>query len=142
MRALLDVNVLIALHDESHTQHVAARRWVAEEIAAGWASCALTENGFVRVVSQPRYPADVSPSMAIEMLRAATSTPHHERWPCDVALWDGSAIDATRVHGPKQVTDLYLLALAVRHGGRLVTFDGRIPRSAVPGATDEHLVVL
>ncbi len=142
MRALLDVNVLIALHDESHTQHATARRWIAEEIATGWASCALTENGFVRVVSQPRYPADVSPSMAIGLLRAATSTPHHERWPCDVSLLDAAAIDATRVHGPKQVTDLYLLALAVRHGGRLVTFDGRIPRSAVAGATAEHLVVL
>ena len=142
MRALLDVNVLIALHDASHTHHEPARRWLAGEIGGGWASCALTENGFVRVLSQPRYPADVSPSAAIAMLREATGSPHHERWPCDVTLLDQDVVDARRIHGPKQVTDAYLLALAVRHGGRLVTFDDRIPRSAVPGATADHLVVL
>ncbi|MCK9247465.1 MAG: PIN domain-containing protein [Solirubrobacteraceae bacterium] len=142
MRALLDVNVLLALHDESHVHHTAARRWFAAEVDHGWASCALTENGFVRVISQPRYPLDVSPTTAVAMLRAATATPHHERWPCDITLLDRSVVDERRVHGPKQVTDVYLLALAVRHGGRLVTCDGRVPRSAVPGATDDHVVVI
>lgn len=141
-RALLDVNVLIALLDSDHTDHGLARDWLKSEIANGWASCAITENGFVRVVSQPGYPSPVSPSEAIRRLRAAVTTAHHEFWPCSVSLLDAARIDGTRVHGPRQVTDLYLLALAVEHSGRFVTFDRSIPLSAVPGASQENLTVL
>jgi toxin-antitoxin system PIN domain toxin len=142
MRALLDVNVLLALFDTDHADHGRARRWLAREIQHGWASCALTENGFVRVVSQPRYPSPVSPAEAVERLRRATETEHHEFWPCAVSLLDRDRIEAGRVHGPRQVTDVYLLALAVARGGRFVTFDRSIPLSAAPGAGPEHLVVL
>ena len=141
-RALLDINVLIALLDSDHTDHRLARDWIGAEIAHGWASCAITQNGFVRVVSQPGYPSPVSPSEAIGRLEAATKTPHHEFWLCSVSLLDSARIDRTRVHGARQVTDVYLLALAVEHGGRFVTFDRSIPQSAVPGATQEHLTIL
>jgi toxin-antitoxin system PIN domain toxin len=141
-RALLDVNVLIALLDSDHTDHRLARDWIGAEIAHGWASCAITQNGFVRVVSQPGYPAPVSPSEAIDRLQAAAATPHHEFWPCSVSLLDAARIERTRVHGPRQVTDAYLLALAVEHGGRFVTFDRSIPLSTVPGASQENLTVL
>lgn len=141
-RALLDVNVLIALLDRDHTDHQMARDWLGAEITHGWASCAITENGVVRVLSQPGYPSPVSPSEAMDRLEAATATPHHEFWACSVSLLDAGRIERTRIHGARQITDVYLLALAVRHGGRFVTFDRSIPLSAVPGATQEHLTVL
>ena len=142
MRALLDINVLLALLDADHVDHQRAREWISGEIQHGWASCALTQNGFVRIVSQPRYPSPISPFEAIERLRRATSTEHHEFWPCSVSLLEDRRVNASHVHGPRQVTDVYLLALAVEHGGRFVTFDRSIPLSAAPGAKPEHLVVV
>lgn len=142
MRALLDINVLLALLDSDHVDHQRAKGWISREIQHGWASCALTQNGFVRIISQPRYPSPVSPFEAVERLRRATSTEHHEFWPCAISLLEERRIHSSHVHGPRQVTDVYLLALAVEHGGRFVTFDRSIPLSAAPGATPEHLVVV
>ncbi len=142
MRALLDVNVLLALLDSDHVDHRAARVWLEREIRKGWASCALTQNGFVRVISQPRYPSPVSPAAAIDRLARATRTEHHQFWPCDLALLDEARIDRSRIHGSRQVSDVYLLALAVSHDARFVTFDRSIPLSAVAGAGPRHLVAL
>jgi toxin-antitoxin system PIN domain toxin len=142
MRALLDINVLLALFDADHVDHAAARAWLAAEIGHGWASCALTQNGFLRVISQPRYPSPVPPAEAVQRLRRATSGEHHEFWHCDLSVLDERLVDPTRIHGPRQVTDAYLLALAVSKGGRFVTFDGAVPRGAVPGAGRESLVVI
>jgi uncharacterized protein len=142
VRALLDVNVLVALLDRDHVDHRRAREWISAEIRQGWASCVLTQNGFVRVVSQPRYPSPVSAVEAVERLRRATDTPHHEFWPSSVSFLDGARVDPSRVHGPRQVTDVYLLALAVERGGRFVTFDRSVPRTAALEALQEHLVVL
>jgi toxin-antitoxin system PIN domain toxin len=142
MRALLDVNVLIALLDADHIEHAAARAWLEREIQSGWASCPITENGFVRIVSQPRYPSPVPPVEAIRRLELATRTEQHELWPCDATLLDGKLVDSTRLHSPRQVTDVYLLALAVAKRGRFVTFDRSIPLSAAIGARSDQLVVL
>lgn len=139
MRALLDVNVLLALFDEDHVHHAAARTWLQAEVDDGWATCPITENGFVRILSQPAYPGGISAPAAMELLAAARGEAH-EFWPADVSVLDTVRTD--RVHGPRQLTDLYLLALAVRHDGRFVTFDAHVPRSAVPGAMADHLVVL
>ena len=141
-RALLDVNVLLALLDSDHVDHVRARRWLESEIADGWASCAITQNGFVRIVSQPGYPNAISTALAADLLGHACATDHHRFWPCDVSVLDPKAVDRDRLHGPRQVTDAYLLALAVAHGGRFATFDRAVVRSAVPGATADHLVVV
>ena len=81
MRALLDVNVLIALLDADHIEHVTARAWLEREIDTGWASCPITENGFVRILSQPRYPSPVPPAEAIRRLEQAKRTAQHEFWP-------------------------------------------------------------
>ncbi len=142
MRALLDINVLLALLDADHMDHARARAWLAREIRHGWASCAITQNGFVRVISQPRYPSPVPPAQAIERLSRATASEHHAFWSCEVSLLDESIIDRSRIHGPRQVTDAYLLALAVNNGGRFVTFDQTVPRDAVASARAGHLVVL
>ncbi|MCX6398871.1 MAG: PIN domain-containing protein [Propionibacteriales bacterium] len=142
MRTLLDVNVLLAIFDPDHADHQRAWVWLGDNIAEGWASCPLTQNGFVRVISQPRYPHPIPPVRAIGLLREATATAYHEFWPDDVSILDDAKFVADRVHGPRQVTDVYLLSLAVAHGGRFLTFDDSIPLSAVPGAKSKHLVVL
>jgi hypothetical protein len=142
MRALLDVNLLLALFDRDHIDHQRARAWLERHTDAGWASCPITENGFVRIISQPRYPSPVAPTVAIELLGRATATAHHQWWPCDVSVLDPAVVDRQRVHGHRPVTDAYLLALAVHHGGRFATFDQSIARSAVPAASSEHLVVI
>jgi len=142
MRALLDINVLLALLDADHVDHARARDWLSREIRYGWASCALTQNGFVRVISQPKYPSPVSPFEAVQRLRRATNTEFHEFWPCSVSLLEGRRVNSSHLQGPRQVTDVYLLALAVEHGGRFVTFDGSIPLLAAPGSGRGHLVVI
>lgn len=106
----------------------------------GWASCPLTENGFVRIISQPAYPGTIGVAAAMDLLGRTRIAPLHQFWPADLSILD--ALDRRRVYGPRQLTDLYLLALAVRHDGRLVTFDERIPRSAIADATAGQLVVI
>lgn len=142
MRALLDVNVLIALLDSDHSLHDPATAWLAEHGAQGWASCPLTQNGCIRIMSHPGYPNAPSLQGVMARLAAATADPVHEFWPDDVSLLDDGVVDASRIHGPRQITDLYLLALAARHDGRLVTFDGSIAREAVRGAERRHLLQL
>jgi len=141
MRALLDVNVLIALFDQQHVFHTLARDWLTGNADDGWASCPITQAGFVRIISGPRYPGGVVSTRALTMLGRATADPHHAFWPDDVPL-AGPGIDGVRVLGPGQVTDAYLLALAVAHEGRFVTFDRRIDVNAVPRATTASLLVL
>jgi toxin-antitoxin system PIN domain toxin len=142
MRALLDVNVLIALLDADHALHEPAMEWFAAHAGKGWASCPITQNGCIRVMSHPGYPNAPSPQLVIERLCEATASAVHEFWPDDLSLLDAAMIDPTRMHGPRQVTDIYLLALAVRRGGRLVTFDGGIAREVVRGASARHLLEL
>jgi toxin-antitoxin system PIN domain toxin len=141
-RALLDINVLLALLDSDHVDHEKAREWADREIQHGWASCAITQNGFVRIISQPRYPSPVHPAQALGRLTRAANTEHHEFWPCSVSLLDGRTVHPALLHGPRQVTDAYLLALAVSHGGRFVTLDQSVPLKAVRGAQSAHLTVL
>lgn len=142
MRALLDVNVLIALLDAAHVHHVRARAWLEQNIAMGWASCPITQNGCVRILSQPTYPNRISPAQAIDRLQRAARTAHHAFWPDDLSILDGERIEGSRIHRPRQLTDVYLLALAVKAEGRFVTFDASVALSAVRGAKAEHLVAL
>ncbi|MFI4979220.1 MAG: TA system VapC family ribonuclease toxin [Nevskiales bacterium] len=142
MRALLDVNVLIALLDADHVHHSAATNWLAENIDQGWASCPITQNGCVRILAQPRYPNPLPAAQVVERLAAAAATPHHEFWPDSVSLLNPAAIDRSRLLSAKQVTDAYLLALAVTHDGRFVTFDRAISLATVAGAQARHLIAL
>ena len=141
-RSLLDVNVLLALLDSDHVDHSRAWAWFDGEASQGWASCAITENGFVRILSSSGYPNPVSLSGAADLLARARSGGDHEFWPCDVSVLDAGVVLTSRVHGSRQITDAYLLALAVAHGGRFVTFDQRVGLTAVSGAGPGHLTVL
>ena len=142
MRALLDVNVLIALHDQDHVHHRQAARWLTQHAKLGWASCPITQNGCLRIMSQPGYPNAQPLAVLLAMLQRSTQAREHEFWPDDTSALDSGAFEHRHMHGARQLTDLYLLSLAVRHGGRLVTFDQRVPLSAVRGARAEHLMVL
>lgn len=141
-RSLLDVNVLVALLDQQHIDHDRAREWLEVAVRDGWATCPITENGFVRIVSQPRYTNPVAPSLAVELLAGACGSPAHEFWADDVSVLDPAVIDASRLHGPRQVTDAYLLALAAARGGRFATFDRTVSLAAVPAATADNLLVI
>lgn len=142
MRALLDINVLIALLDQDHSMHERAGRWFAAHARDGWASCPITQNGCVRIMSHPSYPNALRVGAIMERLGEAISTARHEFWADDVSLLDSGVADRTRIHGPRQVTDLYLLALAVLHRGCFVSFDASISMTAIKGAAKEHIVTL
>jgi hypothetical protein len=141
VRALLDVNLLVALSDRSHIHHIRAITWWASHRGSGWASSPLTENGFARVISGRNYPNRITTADAIRMLRDQMGLGGHDFWPDDISIVDEGIFDHARILGPLQITDVYLLALAVKNGGRLVTFDRSIPLAAVRGAEPRHLVV-
>jgi toxin-antitoxin system PIN domain toxin len=142
MRALFDVNVLIALHDRDHVHHVRAAQWFEEHIQDGWATSALTQNGCLRIMGQPGYSSPQPIAVLVGMLQNSTRTAHHAFWSDEVSLLDPQQFQHGHIHSARQLTDLYLLALAVKNKGRLVTLEQRIPISAVRGATPAHLVVL
>ena len=142
MRALLDVNVLVALLDRQHVAHGRAHAWLAQNLATGWASCPLTENGCLRVLTNPRYPAPVFAADVLAKLATAKTAGHHEFWADDLTITDVQVFDRAKWRGHQQVTDAYLLALAVKHGGCLVTFDTGIALDIVRGALPQYLHVL
>lgn len=142
MRALFDVNVLIAVLDEAHIHHGIAQEWWASNRSDGWATCPLTENGMVRIMSQPNYNNRITTSYAIDILGRQVARTDHVFWPADISLRDPDWFDSSSILGPNQVTDVYLLALAVKNDGRLVTLDRAIPLAAISGAQPRHLVVL
>jgi uncharacterized protein len=142
VRALFDVNALLAIFDESHPFHPPARAWWHGNQEGGWATCPLTQNGFVRIMSQPRYLQGRSTNEAVAALRTGLDQPDHEFWPDNISITEDALFDWSFILGPNQITDVYLLGLAVANGGRLVTFDRGLPLKAVRGAEAQHLVVL
>ena len=107
-----------------------------------WSSCPFTQNGFIRIISQPRYSKPKHLIDAIQALGAMTAQRTHEFWPDDFSIADPAIFDHSRILSPNQITDIYLLAVAVKHGGRLATFDRAIPIAAVHGAEPRHVAVL
>lgn len=142
MLALLDVNVLIALLDENHTQNANASGWFEDNVDSGWASSPLTQNGCIRVIAQPSYPNAIGLTDALSRLQRAVSTPYHRFIPDDVSLLDDALIDRRHLLGHRQLTDVYLLALANAHDARLVTLDKSVPLSAVRGADVDSLFII
>ncbi len=140
MRSLLDVNMLIALSDEAQLHFDVARAWLQDNIATGWATCPIIQSGFVRVANKKASERSPSIPEAVRLLTAWIDQSDHEFWPDDLSLLETGAIDHSRLLGHTQITDVYLLALAVKHGGRFVTLDRRLTLSAVRGARPEHLV--
>jgi toxin-antitoxin system PIN domain toxin len=139
---LLDVSVLVALCDPAHEFHNEASAWFQSVRADGWATCPLTENGLVRILGHPSYPGGPgSPARVRPLLQALTRTSGHEFWPDDLSIADAEAFPSLARTTAASLTDLYLLALAIHHGGRFATFDRRIDPAAVPGGAAALVLV-
>jgi toxin-antitoxin system PIN domain toxin len=140
---LLDVNVLVSLLDSAHVHHEAAVAWFRSAAAVeSWATCPITENGFIRVVSHVSYPnLRLTPGLAAESLAQfkAGFSGIYQFWPDQVSLTDKTRFDLSLLTGSRQTTDAYLAGLAFHNGGRLATLDGKIPWRSVRGAT-AHLM--
>ena len=131
---LLDVNLLVALFEPTHVHHEPAHGWFADNRHRGWATCPITQNGFVRVLSRPMpgRPGERASALAA-YLHTLCSSAEHTFWPASMSLTDTSCFDlsaATHRH----LTDIYLAGLAHRNGGSLATFDRSIPLNTIVGA--------
>jgi toxin-antitoxin system PIN domain toxin len=124
---LLDVNVLIALLWPPHEAHARAQRWFAQNARHGWATCAMTQAGFVRIVSNPIFSRRaVSPRDALEVLSASLQHPAHHFWTEDIGVTEALAHFGRRLLGHQQITDAYLFGLAIQKKGRLATLDASL----------------
>ena len=141
-RALLDVNVLIALFNPSHVHHEIAHDWFEDHRALGWATCPITENGFLRILSHPQAEVEADRSTLFASLRTFCASGQHEFWPDAVSLRDETLFEPSAIVSHHQLTDVYLLGLASRMGGTLATFDGSIPVKAVQGASAQTISVI
>jgi hypothetical protein len=145
MRAelLLDVNLLVALFDPDHVHHDLAHDWFEDNRPRGWATCPITENGFVRVVSNPTYAGGSErPDVLVEMLRRLGKTKHHHFLSDAVSVTDPTIFHAGFLAGHRQLTDVYLLGMAKTMSARLATFDRSIPWKAIVGGGPELLEVI
>ena len=132
---LLDVNVLIALAWPEHQFHRVAEQWFSLKAAKGWATCPVVQIGFVRILSNPAFsPRAVSPKEAIRALTVSVQHPAHRFWADDISVAGGLGQVEERIVGHQQVTDAYLLALAIRNKGKLATLDNRLAGLTTHGA--------
>jgi uncharacterized protein len=124
---LLDVNVLIAMTWPAHRAHGKVQQWLAQHAREKWATCPFTETAFVRILSNPAFSPDaLTPADAVALLRSNLAHPAHQFWPDDVGLLDAIAYCEPRIVGHQQITDAYLLGLALHRKGKLVTLDSSI----------------
>ena len=139
---LLDANVLIALFEADHVHHELAHDWFADNRSRGWATCPLTENALIRVLSNPRYGSNAERAGALALrLRAFCAGEGHRFWASSLSLRDPAVFDLSfATH--RLLTDVYLLGLAHANGGTLATFDQAIPVKAVIGAPPDALEVI
>jgi len=142
MRALLDVNVLVALLDAGHVHHVAASTWLDCNLEQGWASCPLTQVGCLRLLSSENYPRPQPVAAVAARLREATGTRFHEFWADDFSVLDTTRLDHDWLLRTRQVSDGHLLAMAVRRDGVFVTLEGGIDLNLVRGAQARHVRVI
>ena len=127
MSCLLDVNVLIALLWPPHEAHARAQRWFAQNARHGWATCAMTQAGFIRIVSNPIFSRRaVSPRDALEVLSGSLQHPAHHFWTEDIGVTEALAHFGRRLLGHQQITDAYLFGLAIQKKGRLATLDASL----------------
>ena len=134
--ALLDVNALVALAWDSHVHHAAIRRWFGAHRDREWATCPVTESGFVRVSANPKVlPSPIGVEAARRVLAALRKVGEHRFLVDDVSLLDD---DLPPIHGHRQVTDAQLVVVARRSGARLVTFDAGI--ATLAGAAEVELL--
>ena len=139
---LLDVNVLIALMDPAHEFHHAAHAWFQENRQFGWATCPITENGCLRILSNPGYPlSGLTLQQVRDIVAEFVAATDHRFWPDSVSVLEANRFELAKA-GPKNLTDLYLLRLASGCGGRLITFDRGVRWQSVAGCEPNHLQIV
>lgn len=137
---LLDANVLIALLDSEHVHHARALQFFPTAQREGWATCPLVENAFLRIFGRPSYPnGPGSPEIARRLLLQYCATPGHQFLPDDLTLRDAHQFPV--LPASQQLTDLYLLALAVKRGARFATFDENIDATLIPGGPAAYYLI-
>ena len=142
MISLLHVNILIALFDAAHQRHDDAHHWMELNRKNGWATCPITQNGCIRIISQPGYSGQLSIHDISNRLWNSTNVEDHHFFQDSISLCDPTKFHHTKIKSSKALTDLYLLGLAVENDARLVTFDTRIAPGMVKNALKENLLVL
>lgn len=142
MTFLLDVSALIALIDPMHIAHDTVHDWFRAEGSDSWATCPLTENGVVRIISNAKYlHSPGAPAVVGKVLVGLREHPGHMFWPDDISVVDSRHIDIGSVGTSAHVTDAYLLALAKHRKGKLATLDRRLQTgSVVEGAKFLHII--
>lgn len=141
--SLLDVNVLIALLWPEHESHERAQRWFRQNASLGWATCAMTQAGFVRIVSNPAFSRRaVSAQDAFAVLRASLRHPAHHFWTEDVGIAEAFASLDRTLLGHQQITDAYLLGLAIHKKGRFATLDAGIKSLLSEDNTSRALITV
>jgi uncharacterized protein len=137
---LLDVNVIIALMDPEHAHHGRALRFFPRVQKSGWATCPLVENAFIRIFGHPEYPCGPgSVDVARQLLCQYCATSGHQFWADDLSLRDSTRFPS--LSGSKALTDLYLLALAVKKGERFASLDARINPALIPGGLSSYYLI-
>lgn len=143
MIELADVNVLVSLAWPNHVHHSQSRAWFAEFGMSGWASCPITEAGFIRVSSNRRVIPDArGVGEAVGVLRALRAVGRHHFWTDDVSPVESHEVDFEALNGYRQVTDAMLASLAGRHGGKFVTFDSAAAALCRTNAIEVRLLSL
>jgi toxin-antitoxin system PIN domain toxin len=139
---LLDVNVLIAMAWPTHRDHQKVHEWLARHARDGWATCPLTQISFVRILSNPAFSANaLTPTDALTLLQANLAHPAHRFWADEVNMIDSLKPFAQKLTGHQQVTDAYLLGLAIHKRGKLATMD-RAVRTLLPDKSPERYFVV
>lgn len=124
MTNLLDVNVLVAMAWPTHQEHSKVLAWLKEHVREEWATCPLTQIAFVRLLSNPQFSPDaLTPQESLTLLEANLAHPAHVFWPDPIGFAESLRSFEGKLQGHRQVTDAYLLGLAIHHKGRLVTLD-------------------
>lgn len=144
MTHLLDANALIALAWPRHEHHDITQTWFKRHAREGWATSALTQSAFVRIVSQPAFEGQaIAISDVAELLLRNTAHPHHVFLALDFGFEQVLGSCTGGLHGHRHVTDAYLLTLAMHNKAKLLTFDGGLPQLlASPQERQKHITLL
>ena len=141
--SLLDVNLLIALMWSAHEDHNRAQDWFQDNAHRGWATCPFTQAAFVRITSNPAFSPDaVSPSEAAALLASNLKHPHHQFWPDEITYTQAAEPFSDRLAGHQQVTDAYLLGLAMHRKAKLATMDQAVATLLASQSQRDNFLIL